>query len=607
MAVYLSRVFPIIESWGEAHTLTSAKMQEDAARRGHSRMITFTSHFTQTQQVFEQLEELAEVSGRSFASLKLRTALYLTAPVVLAADYAASRWAEKNSRIAFLFKQVIGVLYNHVGSLCQIVSVVANIALFRLGQRATATTALIILSMGYLERHHRLPLAVSRIYLTVFPWVGEISALLTGDWLARALAAGELWGKLHQLLSVKKMVPYDQAKPVERLSYDQFNQILEGKAQLEVNRNHAYIAPFPHVKNLDFNPLKALFEQVNWKEQDAHYQITQGLKKDPRWENSSEYREWRSGHGPIDDRDQLKIDYIKKNFNLLIYNIEHERIETGEPLDYRMLKNYLAFIAEKLPHAPKEYQLRTMIQLAVEGGDYCGPGVYYQLETIATALLLNNFEPVGDTEVKDRARLPLKQRLLLILQQERLHIAVAFHLLIGKITPHNWISGGNADPHAVNHTNNTLAFDFGLPDQGAAYDRTATIEFIELYIARFILHITPEKLWTGYDVRNTYLYHYLVRLILRWNDEKFENNIIQGYTKEHITNETQLRIGTSAIPQSDVNAWAREWAENLQIDASKKEILQEKVEKGEFQNFNESFPDSFIQAMLVDMGILRVV
>jgi hypothetical protein len=604
MAIDLSRVFPVIESWGEAHTLTSAKMQEDAARQGHNRMITFTSHFTQTQQVFELLEELAEVSGRSFASLKLRTVLYLTAPVVQAIDYAASRWTEKNSRITIVFKQVIGVVYNHVGSLCQIVSVIANIALFRLGQRATATTALIILSMGYLERHHYLPLKISRIYLTVFPWVGEVSALLTGDWWAKALAAGELWGKLHHLLSLKKMVPYDQVEHASHLTYEQFNRILEGKAKLEVNRAHVYIAPFPHVKELNFTPLKTLFEQVKWDDQGFLSQIEAGLKKDARWENSSECQHILNDPSK---NQALKIEYIKRNFNLLIYNIENECIATGEPLDYGMLKNYLAFIAEKLPHAPQDYQIQTMIQLAVEGGDYCGPGVYYQLETIATALLLNNFGPVGETDVKERARLPLRQRLLLILQQERLNIAVAFHLLIGKITPHNWISGGDADPHAVNHTNNTLAFDFGLPDQGAAYDRTANIEFFEFYIARFLFHITPEKLWTGYDVRNTYLYHYLVRLILRWDETKFKNNVIQGYTKERITDALQSRIGTPAIPTSDVMKWAREWIENLPIDFSEKETFEKKLTHAEFQNFNESFQNPFIQAMLVDMGILRIV
>ena len=349
--------------------------------------------------------------------------------------------------------------------------------------------------------------------------------------------------------------------------------------KFEVDRSHAKIAPFPTVKHLNFAPLNELCDSFNWNEPDTVILLEAKLKNDARWMGSELYN--KSKLASRKEEIQLKIEYAKANFKKMVGDIENESIETGEPLNYGVLKNYLGFIAEKLPHAPKQQKTQILLQLAVEGGDYCGPGIYYQLETAATALLRCDTKVYGSEE---RPRLPLKQRILLILQQERMNIMSAYHFLMAK-QGFMVIRGKKNDIHSINYNINWLGDGFYLPDQGASNDRTAITSIVDKITWQFFYKLKPEDLWQN-------------RTFLRTD--------IIGYTPVRVTDAIMHEIGIPLIPANDIRTWAREWIEKKNLAEEQKGNFLEMLQDGESFEKNLKFQLKFIEAMLVDMGILKI-
>jgi hypothetical protein len=182
--------------------------------------------------------------------------------------------------------------------------------------------------------------------------------------------------------------------------------------------------------------------------------------------------------------------------------------------------------------------------------------------------------------------LPLKQRILLILQQERLKVVSAFHLLIGKINlAVNNLSGGDGDVHAMNNTINTIAYDFGLPDQGAKYDLTASIMYLERLERQWLIGIKPKHLWQG----------------VRYGGEHY-----RGYTEKRIVKAVMDQIGISWLPHPDIIQWARGWIKNVEATDKEKEEFIEQLQDGTSFERHLKFNNRFIIAMLVDMNILKV-
>jgi ATP-dependent Clp protease adapter protein ClpS len=574
MNINLKSIYPVLEGWGYARALTSFKLEEDAARQGYNYAVTILSQLSEAFAVTQQVSELEQVSGKTYLTGKARIFVYLSAPSIGALETA--NWVKKSA----IAQKSVHWLYVNFGSMCQVASIVVNVALLRLGHRAYATTALSILSLGYLERKGLLPSRISKIYLKFSPWVGLTGLLLTGDLISRTIAATEIYSRLYDIFFFKASTPYAPSSS-SKLSYEQFNQILEGKATLKMGRNHIYITPFPIIENPTFIPLKQLCETFAWQEPSVYKQLEEKLEKDARWTGSQEYVQTQNASA--EKQKELKIAYAQSRFNILINSVEKECIETGMPLDYGTLKNYLAYIAEKLPYASEEMQIQIMLQLAVDGGDYCGAGAYYQLETAATALLCGS---------NQGARLPLTQRLLIILQQERMKIMTAYHLLISQANPilHH-VHGGQGDVHAMNHTINMLGADFGLPNQGANEDRAAAISYIAKRVVPLALGMNPSDLW---------------------KEKKIGNEICKGYIQERAVQAIKDQIGTALVPTTDIFDWAQNWIETTQATDEQKETFLEKLTDGESFQFQEkftigfySFKDSFIQAMLVDMGILE--
>jgi hypothetical protein len=549
-----------LKSWGDSGVIVSCKAQEDSAFTGCNRLLTTVNQFVEVIALSDQASELLPSSYKTYNLAFI--------PVCISVfHYLLANHSDKST----LLFRTVHWLHGNLGSLCQVASIVTCIALFHLGHTTYAVTSLAIVSIGYLERRNYLPLSLRRVYNSVSPWVGDIGCLLYGHWLLKLLTAPVLIDKTYRLLFRKHEIPYEKAVHSSHLAdYKQFKNILIGRVELEVNRDHVWIAPFPFVEVRNFEPLKAFCNDFVW----PINQLRAGLENDPRWDLSQDKIESEKG-----ERVFYEIQYAKQQFQTLIKSIEEENIETGEVLDYGILKQYLGYITEKLPLASRELQNQIMIQLAVEGGNYCGPGIYYQLELAATTLLVNDPSRAGE-------RLPLKQRILLVLQQERLRIIESFHMLIARINGGiQLIRGGKRDIHAMNSTIELIGNDFGLPDQGSKHDMTARMNIIDRWISQLFTRTRPEMLWSG----------------VKFYDELYEGNTVQ-----RIVRAVQTQMGLPLIPNGDVYAWANNWIEKASISPAERERFLERLGNAGFESFGGKFQNNFLKAMLFDMGILQI-
>ncbi|MGH2612538.1 MAG: hypothetical protein ACRDFB_05760, partial [Rhabdochlamydiaceae bacterium] len=444
-----------------------------------------------------------------------------------------------------------------MGSLCQIAGVITSLALLQLGHVAYAVTSLTILSLGYLRRRQCLPLFFCQAYNALDLYVGDITNLLYGNWISKFVAVGALFDQAHHFFQ-KRPVSYDPASRVSHLNnYDTFKAVVEGEVEVKVNREHIWIAPFPHVATTNFSSLQTFCNNFKW---DIEL-LSKSLVNDPGYQDAI-------GEEPPfgADLNDFKIKYATSKFNTLVTNVQEEKIETGEILNYNILKQYLGFITENLPSASLELQQQIMIQLAIDGGNSCGPGIYYQLETAATALLCAS-------KNEDKKRLPLEQRILLILQQERLKIIQAFHML--RLKKMENIDGKTGlDPHGVNYTIQLIGSSFGLPDQGADQDTTADETFIAKKYLCWYLGMHPEQLWIGLGKE------------------------CQGYSVQRICDAVKAQIGIPLIPKIDVYEWAQTWIKKDSISEEENSEFTERLTDGEsYEDQQLRFKDNFLKAM----------
>lgn len=619
-----SGVYSTLQAFTNSVLLTEHKAAEDAARRGKSYVLSALHQTSQAYQSLSHLNELEQVTG-SIVSGKIK-ALWLLASPLIALGAAVTQdsegksafLSELNQKVKHLpLKRSLGSLHNNAGSLYQIASLVTSLALLKLGCQAYAITSIFALCMGYLIRHNYVPVSVNNFYMRIATPIVNLGAILSNDRLLQSLTILNLMGDAIEAWSAIKMRPYDQVKHVSHLTYKQLEQIFEGKASLKVNRSHISTIPFPKAKSLDFDPLKKFL--VDWNKQENFEVLKEAVLNDARFYSSPEYdkipEEYQNILNELNDEKQKKslkgiyssqqnqfntyingnkdliIKYAKNQINFLINDIENESIETNTRINYKVLKNYLGIIVEKLPHATSNQQTLMLARLATEGGGYCGPGVVQQLEKIAVQLL----QQTVNCDKLDR--LPLKQRLLIILQQDRLRIVEGLHddilPALNPLIQH--AHGGKRQVHAFNVTAQVFASNFGLPDLDLNHDLNAPIDSFDKFLyQKYHYKLNPDVLWIN-------------------SVHTYKRKELYGYTKNRILSTLLTEVNTgNMIVNADIYAWANKWLE--QVEATHKEkksfakALQSLVDFKGKNITNDQFKihPCLFQAMLVDMGILEI-
>jgi len=603
-----SHVIPACEAITSSYGLFLEKDLEDGAQQGRNLNLAALQQFGQSIFLVSQMNKLKEATQSLFVSNAVQIGLSLAGPLLAGVITLEGKYIKKetcflslgNKKVTWLhIRKGIVWLNQNLGSFYQVTSLVTNVALLYLGHHAYAIPSLTILSIGYLNRRNCLNQTFRKIYLTVTPYIATIGVIFSESYLEKVITVINLTDSILRWQFPKKiMKPYDEVQHLHHLTYGQFEQVFTTnpvsprKVDIEINRDHIWVAPFPVVKNIDFKPLEELVESFNWSNNEVFSFLEKALEQDARWPGSDEFL--LSLEASESEVKSLKIQYAKRKIYILIKSIREEQIETKAPLNYGMLRNYLAYIAEKLPGTDFDQKKQLLIRLALEGGDYCGPGIYQQLEKIAVALCYN----------KADSRLPLKQRLLLILQQERLRIMEGFHeQVFPSIHPyfHHLLFGGTKDVHAFEFTVQAFGFDFGLPNQGPEGNMIGEVSYLDKYIYRQFSSLPADFLWTELA------FNRLIEtsFVNRTKTVKPDNFI--GYTQDRIKKTIKDEIGSPLIPKTDIYHWAQEWINQTSATEEQKESFLDKLQDGvSFENFKSNFEYSFIQAMLVDMGVFKI-
>lgn len=569
-------VFSALEGWSMAKNLVIGKEDDAALRRGGSRISALIVQIAYQCLFLEHLAKCVQA--------KQKYEILLIPPLSFAADFLLRDLDERgfarshpNLRkgIRWITDQCLRML-----SLYQIVFIGTSVLLLFRGHRAYAATSLGVICVEYLKKQKLLSERVAEVYEKITPWFSLGGSLLNatlsmGSIALNSLVLLEMYTLFSKMQFSPKKLSYDSLKHPSKLTWLQFQSIINQSATVTVNKEHVLIEPFPIFESRGFDSLVEMGNNFRWE--DAFDDLNRKLEKDPRWKASEEYEEILSTELSEDAIKMLKIRYAKKQFLALVDSIQDETIETGTPLNYDVLRNYLNCIAQKLPRASVDLMTQVMLQLAVEGADYCGTGIYYQLETAATALLR-----VSDTV--DKKRLPLKQRILMILQQERIRVIEAYYQLLKQINPIVVeVRGGDGNVHALNYVGKLLGHEeFGLPDHGAEGDTVSDVVFFE----KKVVDLMPgfKGLWTDFE------------------NEKVGK--IQGYNERRIVEAIKGYIGISMLPASDVREWAQSWIKTTGVDEETKETFLEQLGDGETFESNLQFRNEFLFAMLVDMNIL---
>ncbi len=612
----VNAVQQMFQAWGPGYGLTTLRLGENAASQGCNDLLVTLQQAGQASCTLELLDTLAKRTNSTafgylgFILLPATLFAGLLKPVTkfLSETQPGTREYEWLSQIvpncdSLLVKNVYK-LHIHLGTVFQVASAVSALALLYLGQVVYATTCLAILSFGYLERHHWIPLSISVAYHSVAPWISDLSLLIYGGWFLKLLASLELVSNINRGWFLKLLASLELASNISRPSHrnrvpfanathtshlpnlDIFKQIFTEDLQLEVNRDHVWIEAFPTYDNRAIEQFEALCNTYDW--QNNEQTLATELENDPRWENFKEQIQYDTLEEDAKQRE--RIAYAKNSLKTLVESVKNKTIQTSDVLNYEILNNYLACLGTLLPKASPDIRRQILTALAVEGGNYCGAGIYYQLATAAIRLQLND----------PNASVPLKQRILLLLEEERMRVMEAFHQAVDEINKgaHFW-AGGAQDIHSMNQIVKWLGGSFGLPDLGADQDPTTDDSLLNKAISSLIVGVYPEDLWQG----------------LKESRRPVKNPIdpIRGYTVERIMEAIFVDLGNSLLPTIDVLDWATTWISDKENKTwvppgkTDTESFVDSVGDGSmFDSTGLRFKRSFIKAMLVDMGILKI-
>jgi hypothetical protein len=305
------------------------------------------------------------------------------------------------------------------------------------------------------------------------------------------------------------------------------------------------------------------------------------VEADPHWQRSEDSTSYR----PAPDRDKLGImrTYAKKQLETLVNNIQHKRIQIGQPLDYAPLENYLGIIAEQLPHLNPNKQQTLLLKLALKGRKDYGPDIFTELMEVATDTLFAT------------PTFPFQNRVLLLLQQERFKIVQAYHRVLQQLNIFSKLIGSTESTQAMNHTTRLIAEGFHLPHARAFRDEIPTPLFFERWFYRTFIGISSKSLWET--------------LTLPALSEENEDETIEGYTLKRILDKVRHSRTTGLLSDDYLVSWAQAWIQKTETRATE-------VQKEAFTTFldqrsagdveQETAIINFLtQAALVDMGILQ--
>lgn len=581
-----------INGMAQGVILESARRMEDSVRAGRSATLIAVTQFSQVSQAMQYIDRALKAIGSALPNFGVHTAFYLAPPLLaFAATYGIENETLRN---AVLFAQ------EHLGTLCQIAATVSSVAIACFGDIYFGVASCVVLGLGFLDRLGLLPTEVRQImHECTFP-LSVGAGLFFGSVFARIFAAVNLalYGFQWYITpaapqaapqAAVALAPSASSIPEHGLNAAQLEDILlNGVQDVSINKDYVAISTLPPIPDVDITQLVTKLNAVtHW---DRHVgMLRTKLKSDARFMQL---------HGNPDSKsDEMIVKYVKDSFNAFITSIVERRVLAGEPRDYERLHNYLRIITRGINQERDEVsKVDMLVRLAVEGGEYCGPGKFEVTESIYAAMT------EGGTEIS------LRIKVLNALQSDRNAKMQGMYSEVMKIMqegadlqipPHFGIfdriiltlgSGyfklyrflfDLQDVHYYNAFLNFYGHEFGLRKAGADNDSLAVRQpAMQLAIDYTAMSLFRDFFWQSHNMQST------VKLI-------------------------QDSIGTARMPKPEIYEWWRQWIERQDIEASAKNALRDEFEGFQtiygrrLENYEHKIKDEFVLAMLFDMGVFH--
>lgn len=549
----MNTLWSVAEGFASGNALAEMKRTEDSVRQGQNHYLTAVHQYAQLWECLGQVQRVLEAA--SYATFSFSSRCIFALPPVLLAYAASNQWGGQN----------LYLIYDQIGTLCQMASLVSSVTLVIFGNVAFGVASITFVGLGFLDRNGILPPEARRvIHMTTYP-LFLITGLFVGDIFTQVFVAANLATlAMHAALGTNAAL---EAVPVQRTAVSP-NQVTALRYQdLSPEPLHLRYDALPPIPNIDIGILNTLCAAIDWTSGSHQNALERRLAQDARWRDR-----YRGRYAPD--------IYLKNQLRLLVHAVKTETILEGEPVNYTVLHNYLKIIADLLPRLDENSRADLLLKLAIDGGEYCGSGKF---NTVSDAYLSIASEAATP--------LPLEIKVLTHLQLQRIRIFQNLYRRIEQATPLNQAAAGiidHLDIHNYNLVVNLIGGEFGLPNQGAAEDTAARVDPI-------LLAAVAQA-----PVR-----------------EVFYNS----YTTDLIIESLQEAIGTPALPFSEVVVWWRNWIERQELSEAEKTALRESLSRGELfgepleedtiryvggESVNRtSLAEPFIKTMLLEMGILK--
>ena len=545
--------------------LTETKRLEDSVRAGGNDYLTALFQTTQGDSAFTLTSMAIELTKLPFPTpfQYIGKSIVWVTPALLAVSKRLSFVPEK-------IRHAATFLQEHLSTMYQVAALVSAVALIFFGNYCFGIAALISLGIGFADRNGLLPCAVRRFLHGYSPSLLMITSLFFGTPLDRIFGAINFIAWCEQASRTWRARFFQQKNPHETFALQQAldttmaRDFLRSPQALDIERKFVLYQPSPTVPNIDIQTLVERFNAIDWVR------------------NSNVLRKKLGGDRRFTERytiseqgDEQIIKIARDTLQTFVSTVKERRILQGEPADYEKLHNFLKVIAGRVQgqEAPDVTQTDILFRLAVEGGEYCGPGKFEAAESIFAQTTSENSE------------IPFEDKLLYCLQDERTRWMQGFYSLafsndsnlflslLGKVL--DW-----QDIHNYNFFVTLYANELGLRKEAANNDDAALVDPSTALILRFtVIKAVKAFFWSSHGI-----------------------NEQTGILRE--------AIGTQQLKKTDFYDFWCSWIGRQHIEPSEKEALEEELSEGRL--FGEPIEDrsgkikkTFIALMLLDLGIAK--
>lgn len=387
----IGRAINFIEGWSVGYQHGDAKTQADASKQGKNYYIAAVH---QSLQIATLGNIISELSGR--LSLACSACTLISLPAGL---YLASLRTGDNRIVHFLTENTAGIV--------RIATISAAVATFAMGNYFYSGGVIATLIYDVIDNHGLVPREISLFVEDYLPKVPMMNLMLASPpWLRIAFVAltPALYTPIYRGLQQKidRIVTAclrlngprlsEIEKPMEdkrNMSFAEMDLILEGSdAEYEIDPSHCSklvgdLSPLP--EDRDFNKFLGLFDRINWS---GKYALVKAKLKD-----DDRFMDFMKEQFPGRDEDVLRAGFdhflsqissannmtreqyaahwIRLQMVDLVSMLKGEKRVVGSQQDLDIALDYLAKI---LPQLNVDHE-DSLLQLAVEGGNYCSKGI----------------------------------------------------------------------------------------------------------------------------------------------------------------------------------------------------------------------------------------